>query len=667
MKLFSQGNARRSLWTIAALWPLVWLTPLVPYVPAPFPTTLLWRQELWLALLLTVTFALLLKRLPRAKEAKQLRLSFGRGELYALALLTLFVLWSAVSTLWSASGIHALNQTLTWIAYLLFFFLLYRVTNQARLLRASLIVLATTIWIVSIANMIEFWGSTAVQMRYLLGLGEPTAVVVPLFVVLALSLRRGREAALCGATAVLAWLTTLQSLERAPLIGAAIALALMAAIMLAWNKFRPRNARRSVVMLLAFIVVTALQSVPSPMTQGHSPAIARIKTISATESNTSVRLLFWGAGLEMLYAHPFTGVGAGNYEVAFAAGRRDFAARYPDSPLVAPWEEWMPQHAHNTYVQMLAELGVIGFGLFVAFCSVLMWQAKRALQHARNPRLALGATGSLLVFALSSGASPISFNWLGSGLVFFFAAAIVLRGAVEGSKDEHVITAQISHVRLVTAATFACALLLLSCFSIQAISSTLHGTAQWGKDRVRSEQLYEAALGWNAYDPVNHYNYGIFLLANDQASKAVPHLRYAVERGFNSSLCYGYLVTAEIKAGDLAAAESTLSEALGAYPQSIFLRVRYANVLTQLGQMEEGAKQYEAALSLNGRMARGWWQLVDLGLEGATAAARKDANIALPGELQPELCIFTVIDVNKKPLAALERSVDGSYVRAVKK
>jgi O-antigen ligase len=655
MKLFSQGNAPRSL------------TPLVPYVPRTFPTPLPWRQELWLALLLTVTFALLLKRLPLAKEAKPLRVSFSRGELYTLALLALFVLWVAASTLWSESGIHAINQTLKWVAYLLFFFLLYRVTDQARLFRASMIVLAMTIWIVGIANMIEFWGSTAVQMRYLLGLGEPTAVVVPLFVALALSLRRGREAALCGATAGLAWLTTLQSFERAPLMGSAIALALMAGFILAWKRFRPRYARRSVVMLLILIGVTALQSVPSPLTQGFPSAITRINTTGANESNTSVRLLFWGAGLEMLYAHPFTGVGAGNYEVAFAAGRRDFVTRYPDSPLVGAWEERMPERAHNTYVQVLAELGVVGLAFFVAFGAALAWQAKRALQHARNPMLVLGACGSLLAFAVSSGASPISFNWLGSGLVFFFAAAIVLRGAVEGSKDEQVIVAPIRYVRLATAGTFACALVLLSCFSMQAISSTLHGTALWGKDRVRSQQLYEAALRWNTYDPVNHYNYGIFLLANEQSSKGVPHLRYAVERGFNSSLCYGYLVTAEIRAGDLAAAERTLLEALSAYPHSIFLRVRYANVLTQLGKIEEGSKQYEAALSLNGRMARGWWHLVNLGLEGATAAARKDANIALPGELQPELCIFTVLEENKKPSAALDSPVNGLYLRAAKK
>jgi len=205
-------------------------------------------------------------------------------------------------------------------------------------------------------------------------------------------------------------------------------------------------------------------------------------------------------------------------------------------------------------------------------------------------------------------------------------------------------------------------LLLLFCFSAQAISSTLHGTALWGKDRNKSDRLYQAALHWNPYDPVNHYNYGIFLLNNNQASSSVPHLRFAVEHGFNSSLCYGYLVTAEIKSGDLAGAERSLSEALSAYPQSIFLRVRYANVLARLGRTEEGDRQYESAILLNGRMARGWYQLVSLGLDAATAAARNDATIALPGELKPELCIFTVLDEKKKPSADLESSVREPYV-----
>jgi predicted Zn-dependent protease len=210
-------------------------------------------------------------------------------------------------------------------------------------------------------------------------------------------------------------------------------------------------------------------------------------------------------------------------------------------------------------------------------------------------------------------------------------------------------------------------LLLLGGFSVQAISSTLHATALWGKDRDKSDRLYQTALHWNPYDPVNHYNYGIFLLNNDRASSAVPHLRYGVERGFNSSLCYGYLVNAEIKSGDLAGAERTLSEALKAYPQSIFLRVRHANVLARLGRTEEGDKQYKTAILLDGRMARGWYQFVSLGLEAATAAARNDATIAFPGELKPELCIFTVLEEKKKPSADLESSVRGPYVSSDKK
>ena len=251
--------------------------------------------------------------------------------------------------------------------------------------------------------------------------------------------------------------------------------------MLASRKFRPLTLRRAGVMLFAFILLTALLSLPSPLTQVHESAVARVTTTAVDETNTSIRLLFWGAGLEMFYAHPLTGVGAGNYAVTFARARGDFASRYPDSPLVSAWEELLPERAHNTYVQVLAELGLIGFAFFVAFCAMLIWQAKLAFQRARNPMLMLGASGSMLAFAISSGASPISFNWLGSGLVFFFAAAIVLRGATEGSMNKVIILATIKYARLAASVTFACVLLLLGCFSVQAISATLHGTALWSQ------------------------------------------------------------------------------------------------------------------------------------------------------------------------------------------
>jgi hypothetical protein len=203
-------------------------------------------------------------------------------------------------------------KTLVWIAYLLCFILLCHLLRQPRLLRASLLVLAATIWIVSIINMIEFWGSNAVKLRYLLGLGEPTAVVVPLFAALALHVRRRREAFLCGLTAVLAWLTTLQALQRAPLLSASMALVMMTLAMVGSSKFRPRNTRRPIMLLAAFIFIILLQSIPSQLMQDQPSSIERIKLSGATDLNIAMRLLYWTTDWRCCRHIRFTGVGAGN-------------------------------------------------------------------------------------------------------------------------------------------------------------------------------------------------------------------------------------------------------------------------------------------------------------------------------------------------------------------
>src|SRR5205814_9977436 len=100
------------------------------------------------------------------------------------------------------------------------------------------------------------------------------------------------------------------------------------------------------------------------------------------------------------------------------------AANPADADLMAMDEEMLVARAHIEYVQILAEVGTIGFTLFILFIVGRLIAAWRVLRHARSP-LALGAVCSLAAFAVSSGASSASFRWMGGGLIFFFAAALV--------------------------------------------------------------------------------------------------------------------------------------------------------------------------------------------------------------------------------------------------
>ncbi len=657
------------LWPLSIGWPLALLVPLVPYIPKQAFSTLAWQQELWLAICLAVSLLLTLAGPRHARGAAFSSLApLATTDSCLLWPLALFVAWSATSMLWTASVVHTLHYALVWTSLLLFLWLMRRIVVSPRLLRVSCGVLAVTLIILSFDGMIEFWGTTALHFRYDIGLGEPTAVAVPLFVALALHVRRRRATLLCGATATLCWLTTLQTLERAPTIGAGAALLLLALTMtFAGRRFRPRHGlARAALLLCAILAATALQTFSPALAQPtQGSMLSRLRQTQLQEPNVAARLLFWSAALEMWREHPLLGVGASNYEVAFADARRVFAARHPDSPLVGAVEDVLPQRTHNEYLQILAELGAVGGALFAAFAlrlGYLMWQA---LRYSRQPLIALGACGSLLTFALSSGASSVSFRCAGSALLCFFAVALVLRGAADA--DSVRATATFAPLRRRhLAAACACAFLLVGAMSLQAVSSTLAGSAQQGRDQAAVMRLFETSLCWNPFDPATHYNYGTFLVFSEQMAAAVPHLRYASTHGFNAATCYVFLATAERRAGDEAAAEATLQQAIGSFPRSVSALVYHAVTLQQVGRATEAEAELRRAEEVQPMMARGWYQLLNFGLKAATTAANRDSGISPPGALMPESSVMAVLDKRDRQPEGFDTVGGGMYVRVVK-
>lgn len=666
MLRFVRPFIKEPLRVVGVLWPLALLAPFVPGLPRPENGGLTWRQEGTLALLLSATFALLWRRAhglrrrgePRAQTPGRAdgRESIVRGlELPPAVLLAAFALWCAASALWAANVFPAIHYGLSWGLYLLFFLTMRRAAGSARLLRASLALLAAAVVVIGAANVVGYYGSPNSLLRQH-GLGEPVAVSIPLFAALALTVRRRRAAMLCGAAATLGWLSMLQIAERAPFIGVGVGCALLAAFMLARSRFRPRSRRRAFALGGAFAACLALQTVPSPFTQSaHRTVFVRLKETSAAEVNTRARFLYWAAALEMWRTRPLAGVGGGGYDGAFPEARASFAAKHPDSPLVEINEKYRSVGAHNEYLQMLGELGAVGLALFVCFCAALVWAAWRALRRSGSP-LAPGAVASLAVFAVSSGASSISFRWVGSGLMFFFAAALVTRLATAAGRGEAGATARArltlrlspALARRAHALRLAAALVALCAMCVQAANVLLLATAQASAAPASADRLYRAALGWNPLDPATHFNYGVWLYYQKRDGEALAHLRFALARGFHTSTCYEYLAGAESGAGDPEAAERTLASAVRVYPRSVFMRVRHAAALARLARAAEAELEMTTALLIDSRAARGWQQLIENDIDAAIAAARRDPGVAMPGELQPDDAVFAVLGENER-------------------
>lgn len=99
-------------------------------------------------------------------------------------------------------------------------------------------------------------------------------------------------------------------------------------------------------------------------------AFEDMRGVDITPENYAVveRLAHWQAALNMFQAHPWLGVGFGNYEVV-----------YPQYRLIN-WNEPLG-HAHNYYLNLLAETGIIGLLGYGKVWLVIMWANWRAKRH----------------------------------------------------------------------------------------------------------------------------------------------------------------------------------------------------------------------------------------------------------------------------------------------
>jgi O-antigen ligase len=117
---------------------------------------------------------------------------------------------------------------------------------------------------------------------------------------------------------------------------------------------------------------------------GDSGSLLRaggVAGVDINDANYAVleRLAHWQAALDMARDNLWLGVGFGNYEPAY------------DSYALINWP-YPLGHAHNIYLNILAEAGIIGLVAYLLFWAAVFWQTVRLLTRLDWPQrgLALG-------------------------------------------------------------------------------------------------------------------------------------------------------------------------------------------------------------------------------------------------------------------------------------
>ncbi len=190
-------------------------------------------------------------------------------------------------------------------------------------------------------------------------------------------------------------------------IGGAVAM-ILATIPLLAPRLRRIAWRTAALTVGGLALVLTLGSgglLPDSLTSRMSSITANLRIfdvrgVMITPANFAVveRMAHIQAGWNMLVRHPITGVGPGNFSTAF-----NQAPLPGDAPItVRPWYV-SRGHAHNYYLNMAAETGVIGAAAYVVLIGAVALQAVRSIRSARGMLwrgIAIGCAGVVAAVAV---------------------------------------------------------------------------------------------------------------------------------------------------------------------------------------------------------------------------------------------------------------------------
>jgi O-antigen ligase len=279
-------------------------------------------------------------------------------------LITLFVLWAAASYLWTLDPEETLLATSSFFQLFMMVWLIWELASlegeQRRLMQAY--VLGTYVSGIDTVYRYFFHLESELMNRYASTGFNPNdlalvmALSIPLSYYLAIQ-SEGLMAWVYRLQLVLAGTTILLTASRDGLLASLVAVAI---VPLTFARLtRPQKIAN--ILTVGVLVCSALFFVPSASWE-------RLSTIpkELTQGTLNARRLVWEAGREVFRVHPFQGVGAGAF--------RESVSRSLGVAMVA----------HNTFLSVLVEEGVIGFGLFCALMGVLGMSACQMPSLARK-------------------------------------------------------------------------------------------------------------------------------------------------------------------------------------------------------------------------------------------------------------------------------------------
>ena len=187
--------------------------------------------------------------------------------------------------------------------------------------------------------------------------------------------------------------------------GAWLAVTIVCTVLLLYYMFK---SKRNLAVSIIFIALISTVLVNNPKFMHR---LDTIDDFNKYQSNTE-RILIWQSAWNMFKDHPILGVGLGQYTENYQQKYISPQAKEPNLT-----------HAHNNFMQMLAENGIVGFASFVIMFGYIIFKNLIAWVRTRNvyALMIVSATVCLLLQGFTEynvgNSAVIKMYWLVLGLL----------------------------------------------------------------------------------------------------------------------------------------------------------------------------------------------------------------------------------------------------------
>jgi len=286
-------------------------------------------------------------------------------------------------------------------------------------------------------------------------------------------------------------------------------------------------------------------------------------------TTVSIRLNYWKNAISLIKEHPLLGNGLGTFNVYYPA----FRDKYIEYTLGETENEYRIEHPHEELLEILADLGVIGFVLFLGFIVVLIIPVFTLLKKQ-------DALSYLLIGSVSGVMGVLSHNLFAQNLRFviimvffwFFAGIIVVTGKM--IQHEEIKEKRKMYKGSITKIIF-CLIVLLVLFSIYY---------QLSYNVYLSDKMVKEGIG--AYSAGNY-------------DQALTFLRNAVTLDPHNKRAFYYIGISDLQKQQYSEARSTFDTLLRLDPN--FISANYYKGIAEIysGNADAAIQSFQTQGKLN--------------------------------------------------------------------